>query len=93
MSKHHHLSLNDATPEDWDRVSRPKHYSSQNPKFPDLECIDSIQASMSSEGFKGYLKGCVLKYMWRYEDKDEPKQDLEKAQECLRRLLQEISNG
>jgi hypothetical protein len=93
MSKHHHLSLNDATPEDWDRVSKPKHYSSQNDKYPDLECIDSTKASMSPEGFKGYLKGCVLKYMWRYEDKDDPKQDLEKAQEYLQRLLEEVSNG
>ena len=52
MSKHHHLSLNDATPEDWDRVSRPKHYSSQNDKFPDLECIDAIKASMSPKRFR-----------------------------------------
>ena len=27
------------------------------------------QASMTPEAFKGYLKGTVQKYMWRYEEK------------------------
>ena len=93
MSKHHHLSLNDATPDDWDRVSRPKHYSSQNDKFPDLEGIDAIKASMSPEAFQGYLKGNIIKYSWRYADKDNPKEDLAKAQVYLGWLMQEISNG
>ncbi len=93
MSKHHHLSLNDATPEDWDRVSKPKHYASQNPKFPDLEAIDATQASMSPEGFKGWLKGNVIKYLWRYEDKGAPEEDLRKAQRLLGLLIKEVSDG
>ena len=70
-----------------------EHYSSQNDKFPDLECIDAIKASMSPEAFQGYLKGNIIKYSWRYADKDNPKEDLAKAQVYLGWLMQEISNG
>ncbi|MDB2618435.1 DUF3310 domain-containing protein [bacterium] len=93
MSKHHHLSLNDATPEDWDRVSKPKHYASNNTQYPDLECIDAIKASMSPEEFRGYLKGNLIKYTWRYSEKDRPKEDLAKAQVYLGWLTAEVTNG
>lgn len=53
-----------------------------------MECIDAIQASMSEEAFRGYCKGNVTKYIWRYESKFDPKQDLLKAQWYLNRLIQ-----
>lgn len=34
---------------------------------------------MSDEAFKGFLKGNVQKYLYMYEKKENPKQDLEKA--------------
>ena len=43
---------------------------------------------MSEEAFRGYCKGNVQKYTWRYEDKENPKQDLQKAQWYLNRLIQ-----
>lgn len=64
-----------------DNVNHPQHYTSG-----DIECIDAIKASMSEEAFKGFLKGNVLKYMWRYEHKG-GKESLEKAQWYLNKLI------
>jgi hypothetical protein len=47
-----------------DPVNSPFHYASGS-----IECIDAIEASMSREAFKGFLKGNIIKYIWRYEDK------------------------
>ncbi len=53
-----------------------------------IECIDAIKASMSYEAFKGFLKGNVLKYVWRFEHKGGV-EDLNKAQLYLRWLESE----
>lgn len=66
-----------------DQVNHPDHYTKGG-----VECIDAIEASMSEEAFRGYCKGNVQKYTWRYEDKENPKQDLQKAQWYLNRLIQ-----
>lgn len=65
---------------DVDMVNHPPHYNSGN-----LECIDAIEASMEPKAFQGYLKGNVLKYIWRYEKKGGA-QDLAKAQWYLAKL-------
>lgn len=57
----------------FDPVSRPEHYASGS-----LECIDWIEAALTEEEFRGYLKGNLLKYFWRHEDKGDPVQDLGK---------------
>jgi len=66
----------------------PRHY-----KQGDIECIDAIQASMSAEAFKGYLKGNNIKYMWRYESKQamNPLEDLRKAEWYLDKLKMTVS--
>lgn len=66
-----------------DPVNNPSHYASGA-----VECIDAIEASMTPEAFKGYLKGNVMKYMWRYEKKVSPVQDLEKAQWYQKKLIE-----
>lgn len=66
-----------------DEVNSPSHYASG-----DIECIDAIEASMTPEAFKGYLKGNIIKYMWRYEKKINPVQDLEKAQWYQNKLIE-----
>lgn len=68
-----------------DEVNRPEHYNTGK-----VECIEAIKASMSAEEFKGYLKGNTLKYLWRYNYKGKPKQDLEKAQWYLTRLIEQL---
>ena len=65
-----------------DMVNSPPHYNTGN-----VECIVAIEESMTPDAFKGYLKGNVLKYMWRYEYKN-GNQDLEKAQWYLNKLVE-----
>ena len=65
-----------------DVVNNPDHYNTGA-----VECIDAIEASMSCEGFKSYCKGNVQKYLWRYEMKGKPVEDLQKAQWYLAKLL------
>jgi len=63
-----------------DMVNSPPHYNDGG-----IECIDAIEASMSQEAFRGYLKGNMLKYLWRYENKG-GKEDLDKANWYLTKL-------
>ena len=64
-----------------DVVNKPPHYNKGS-----IECINAIEASMSKEEFAGYLKGNVVKYLWRYKDKGKPKEDLDKSNWYLERL-------
>ena len=64
-----------------DMVNNPNHYNNGA-----IECIDAIEESMTLEGFRGYLKGNVQKYVWRYESKGGI-QDLMKAQWYLDKLI------
>lgn len=64
----------------------PSHYRQGG-----IECIEAIKASMSREAFLGFLKGQVLKYLWRYEHKNQV-EDLQKAQWYLARLIKELTN-
>lgn len=115
------MSINNATPQDWDRlrkqhpaideslmkvyvemsqeeldayiiddeeedvVNNPSHYNTGN-----IECIEAIEESMTPEAYRGYLKGNCMKYLWRYDYKGKPVEDLEKAQWYLAKLLQEV---
>ena len=63
-----------------DMVNHPPHYNQGG-----IECVDAIEASMSPQGFRDYLKGNILKYLWRYEQKH-GLEDLKKAQWYLTRL-------
>jgi len=101
-------SLDDATPDEWDRaaaaaygepqvgklfhpsdapqescpVENPDHYNTGA-----IEAIEAIKASMPPEQFFGYLKGNVMKYLWRYDYKEKPIEDLRKADWYLNRLI------
>ena len=45
---------------------------------------------MSAEAFNGYLKGNCMKYLWRYDYKGKPVEDLQKAQWYLAELIKEL---
>ena len=55
-------------------VERPAHYNRKG-----IEALSAIEASMSQAEFIGYLKGNIMKYLWRYGYKNSPKKDLGKA--------------
>ena len=63
-------------------VERPDHYNTGA-----IEAIEAISASMDSEQYFGYLKGNVMKYLWRYDYKEKPVEDLRKADWYLNRLI------
>lgn len=71
-----------------DMVNHPPHY---NHNRLGIECIKAIEASMTKDAFEGYLKGNIMKYLWRYEYKNQS-EDLLKAQWYLNKLI-EIKNG
>jgi hypothetical protein len=64
----------------------PKHYKGE------IECIDAIKSSMSKEQYSGYLKGNIMKYIWRHEKKNKI-EDLQKAKVYLDWLIKEQTNG
>ena len=71
-----------------DNVNHPPHYT-----VGDIECIDAIKASMSAEAFKGYLKGTAMKYVWRYEYKNNPLEDVRKGLWFLHKLEEELDGS
>ena len=67
-----------------DKVNKPAHYEGS------IECIEAIKSSMSKEAFKGYLKGNIQKYIWRFDRKGGV-EDLQKAEWYLKKLIDETS--
>lgn len=58
------------------------HYTSKS-----VQPWDAMEAWMSEEQFKGFLKGNVIKYLARCDDKG-GKIDLEKARHYLDKLIE-----
>ena len=67
-----------------DNVNHPDHYTKD-----EIECIEAIEAASTKEEFEGYLRGNVLKYVWRFRYKDNVK-DLRKAKWYLEKLTSEV---
>ena len=64
-----------------DNVNHPQHYTQGG-----IECLDAIEAAMKPDQFRGYLKGNIIKYLWRYEWKN-GLEDLKKAQFYMNRMV------
>lgn len=77
----------DSEDSDEDMVNNPKHYN----RFG-IECIDGIEASMTTLEFQGMLKGNTIKYLWRYNYKERPIEDLKKAQWYLDKLIKTMED-
>ena len=65
-----------------DNVNHPAHYTEGG-----VECIEAIEAQLTPEEYRGYLKGNVAKYVWREKYKGGT-ESLEKAQWYLQRLIE-----
>lgn len=70
-----------------DKVNHPAHYTQGS-----IECIAAIEASMTEEEFRGYLKGCQIKYLWRYRLKGGV-EDLKKSRWYLDRLIRRLEES
>ena len=68
-----------------DMVNSPPHYNQAG-----IECIDAIQAA-TDEGYRCYLQGNIIKYLWRYRYKNGV-EDLKKAKWYLEKLIEEIDD-
>jgi hypothetical protein len=100
------MSIDDATPQEWDEitspvrvvkktvppvtvddVNHPVHYNNGK-----VECIEAIEAMLSPTEFEGYVRGNVIKYVWRFKYKDGVK-DLKKAKWYLERLIATLDSS
>ena len=73
-----------------DTVNHPSHYIDGG----GVECIEAIESALTSEEYRGYLKGNIQKYVWRERHKGGT-ESLKKARWYLDRLIQlgEAQNG
>lgn len=49
---------------------------------------DAMEAWMTRDEFRGFLRGCAIKYLARAGNKGEPLQDYRKAAHYLQKLLE-----
>ncbi len=56
-------------------VNHPDYYQTEE----GIECIDAIQAALTPEEFRGFLKANALKYIWRAGKKGDALKDARKA--------------
>lgn len=69
-----------------DPVNHPPHYTTGQ-----FEVINILEDKLSKEEFKGFLKGNILKYVFRADHKG-GKTDYEKARFYLNRLIGDENN-
>lgn len=67
-----------------DKVNNPSHYNAG-----EIECIDAIAAALTLDELKGFVRGNVIKYLWRMEHKG-GLEDLKKAQWYLDYLIKKL---
>ena len=67
----------------YDEVEHPAHYTQDEIEV--IQIIDEVVAGLN--GFDGYCLGNVLKYALRAGKKDDPKTDLEKANNYAHKLV------
>lgn len=73
---------------DVDMVNHPSHYTQGG-----IECIDAIKAAtVGKTGIEAVCVANVVKYLWRYEEKN-GLEDVKKARWYLERLINELSEG
>lgn len=84
-SKEENENLQDTpmTVEEYDMVHHPSHYQLPSGK----ETKEVLYDLLGSEGYQFWCVGNTVKYVSRYKDKENPIQDLEKAQENIQMII------
>lgn len=71
-----------------DNVNHPNHYTQGN-----IECIDALKAATVGKiGIEAVCVANVIKYLWRYEEKN-GMEDVRKAHWYLDRLIKEVEKN
>ena len=65
----------------YDPVDKPAHYNQGG-----VECIDYIRQVLGLDGFIAYCHGNMIKYQHRYRYKQNPREDMKKAQWYLNKM-------
>lgn len=65
-----------------DMVNHPNHYNRNG-----LECMTVIRAALGDEKYEGFLTGNIIKYIFRYPDKNGI-EDCKKARFYLNELIE-----
>lgn len=71
----------------FDPVQKPAHYAAGK-----VECIDATEAALQgdTDPVSAFLRGQVIKYVWRMHGKGAPLQDAKKAAWYLERLIRHL---
>ena len=71
-----------------DMVNHPQHYTQGG-----IECIDALKAAtVGKRGIEAVCVANVIKYLWRYEEKNGI-EDIRKAKFYVERLLKELEES
>lgn len=71
-----------------DMVNHPQHYTQGG-----IECIDALKAAtVGKRGIEAVCVANVIKYLWRYEEKNGV-EDVRKAKWYIERLLKELEES
>lgn len=71
-----------------DMVNHPKHYNQGG-----IECIDALKAAtVGKRGIEAVCVANIIKYCWRYEEKNGI-EDVRKAKFYIERLLKELEES
>ena len=71
-----------------DMVNHPKHYTQGG-----IECIDALKAAtVGKRGIEAVCVANVIKYLWRFEEKNGI-EDVRKAKWYIERLLKELEES
>ena len=71
-----------------DMVNHPQHYTQGG-----IECIDALKAAtVGKRGIEAVCVANVIKYLWRYEEKNGI-EDVRKAKFYIERLLKELEES
>lgn len=66
-----------------DTINHPAHYL-----VGGIETLDYIKAKLDFDEYKGYLKGCIIKYLSRANHKGHPLEDYRKAKFYMDKLVE-----
>ena len=88
VCKNNDAELNIEPENNPDMVSHPKHYTQGG-----IECIDALKAAtVGKRGIEAVCVANVIKYLWRYEEKNGI-EDVRKAKWYVERLLKELEES
>lgn len=80
-------SQTESLKEPFDNVNVPFHYASTS-----IECIDAMEAAFGKEFIQHFCIGNAFKYLWRYDKKGKPIEDIQKCKRYLEMFLKSISD-